>query len=174
MLEQKNSNAAKAFFIASLASVVASIGVWMTVDGDPAHAERFGIFVGLWAPTLMGLSNYFREQIMNDKVYYDESCYVCSLEINAVRKRGEACGIEFVDISDPSFNKQGDFESEMVGEFDGMPTTGADTFRLMYEKMGFKKTIAFTRLPVFKQLFDSGYWIFAHCIRPYLPRKKRV
>lgn len=62
MLEQKkNNNAATAFFIASLASVVASIGVWMTVDGDPAHAERFGIFVGLWAPTLMGLANYFRE-----------------------------------------------------------------------------------------------------------------
>ena len=35
---------------------------------------------------------------MADKVYYDESCYVCSLEINAVRKRGEACGIEFIDI----------------------------------------------------------------------------
>lgn len=62
MLEQKkNNNTATAFFIASLASVVASIGVWMTVDGDPAHAERFGIFVGLWAPTLMGLANYFRE-----------------------------------------------------------------------------------------------------------------
>ena len=61
MLEQKNNNTAKAFFIASLASVAASIGVWMTVDGDPAHAERFGIFVGLWAPTLMGLANYFRE-----------------------------------------------------------------------------------------------------------------
>ncbi len=62
MLEQKkNNNVATAFFIASLASVVASIGVWMSVDGDPAHAERFGIFVGLWAPTLMGLANYFRE-----------------------------------------------------------------------------------------------------------------
>ena len=61
MLEQKNNNAATAFFIASLVSVVASIGVWMTVDGDPAHAERFGFFVGLWAPTLMGLANYFRE-----------------------------------------------------------------------------------------------------------------
>ncbi len=62
MLEQKkNNNVATTFFIASLASVVASIGVWMSVDGDPAHAERFGIFVGLWAPTLMGLANYFRE-----------------------------------------------------------------------------------------------------------------
>ncbi|MEC8977601.1 MAG: hypothetical protein VYC40_01660 [Pseudomonadota bacterium] len=62
MLEQKkNNNVATTFLIASLASVVASIGVWMSVDGDPAHAERFGIFVGLWAPTLMGLANYFRE-----------------------------------------------------------------------------------------------------------------
>ena len=62
MLEQKkNNNVATAFFIASLASVVASIGVWMSVDGDPAHAERFGIFVGLWAPTLMGLANFYRE-----------------------------------------------------------------------------------------------------------------
>ena len=62
MLEQKkNNNVATTFFIASLASVVASIGVWMSVDGDPAHAERFGIFVGLWAPKLMGLANYFRE-----------------------------------------------------------------------------------------------------------------
>ena len=38
---------------------------------------------------------------MKDKVYYDESCYVCSLEINTIRKRGEACGIEFIDISNP-------------------------------------------------------------------------
>ena len=108
-----------------------------------------------------------------DKVYYDESCYVCSLEINAVRNRGEACGIEFVDISNPDFNEEGDFETEMVGEFAGKPTIGADTFRLMYEKMGFRKTVAFTRLPIIKQIFNSGYWVFAHCLRPYLPRKRR-
>ena len=61
MLTNKNNNTAIAFFVASLVSVVASIGVWVTVDGDPAHAERFGIFVGLWAPTLMGLANFYRE-----------------------------------------------------------------------------------------------------------------
>jgi len=61
MLERKNNSVAATFFIASLISVAASIGVWVTVGGDPAHAERFGIFVGLWAPTLMGLANYFRE-----------------------------------------------------------------------------------------------------------------
>ena len=56
-------------FWASLASVLGSIAVWsLTGDNDPAHAERFGIFVGLWAPTLMALSVYYQEQqrcIMN-------------------------------------------------------------------------------------------------------------
>ena len=61
MLEQKNNNVAATFFAPSLNSVAVSIAVWVSADGDPAHAERFGIFVGLWAPTLMGLANYFRE-----------------------------------------------------------------------------------------------------------------
>ena len=53
---------AQACFWASLASVAGSIVVWsFTGDTDPAHAERFGIFVGLWAPTLMGLANWFRK-----------------------------------------------------------------------------------------------------------------
>jgi len=26
---------------------------------DPAHAERFGIFIGLWAPTIFILSERF-------------------------------------------------------------------------------------------------------------------
>jgi len=60
MLEQ-NNRLSRTFFAASLVSVAVSIGVWVTAGGDPAHAERFGIFVGLWAPTLMGLANYFRE-----------------------------------------------------------------------------------------------------------------
>ena len=91
---------------------------------------------------------------MTDKVYYDENCYVCSLEINAIRSRGEACGIEFVDISADDFNLEGDYNTEMVGEFEGKQTIGAETFRQMYCKLG-------------------GYWIFAYLIRPRLPRKKQ-
>ena len=49
-------------FTASLVSVIVSILTWVFASqGDPAHAERFGIFIGLWAPTLMGLANYYRE-----------------------------------------------------------------------------------------------------------------
>ena len=60
----------------------------------------------------------------------------------------------------------------MIGEFDGTRTVGAETFRKMYERMGFRKTVAFSRLPIVKQIFNAGYWIFAYCVRPYLPRKK--
>ena len=109
---------------------------------------------------------------MSDKVYYDEKCYVCSLEINAIRKRGESCGIEFIDISSSDFNHVGDFETEMIGEFDGRETSGAETFRKMYEKLGFKRSVAFSRLPVIRWVFDLGYKIFAHKIRPRLPKRK--
>ena len=49
-------------FTASLASVLVSIATWVLISPeDPAHGERFALFIGLWAPTLMGLANYFRE-----------------------------------------------------------------------------------------------------------------
>ncbi len=109
---------------------------------------------------------------MSDKVFFDDSCYVCSLEISTIRKRGEACGIEFVDISAKDFANASEYEKEMIGEFDGKRTVGADTFRALYEKMGFVKTVGFTRLPLVKHLFNFAYWVFAYCIRPILPKKR--
>ena len=107
-----------------------------------------------------------------DKVYYDESCYVCSLEINAIRDRAEACGIEFIDISSDEFKGSlEDYEKEMIGEFDGSETVGVETFRQMYEKMGFNKSVRFSRLPVVRNIFDAGYYVFAYWVRPYLPKK---
>ena len=50
-------------FFAGMISILASIGVWWFLDRNTpeaaAHAERFGIFIGLWAPTLLILSNRF-------------------------------------------------------------------------------------------------------------------
>lgn len=44
-------------------SIAASIAIWYFTGGKTpelqAHSERFGIFVGLWAPTFMILSNRF-------------------------------------------------------------------------------------------------------------------
>ncbi len=48
-------------FTASLVSVVASIATWVFISPeDPAHGERFALFIGLWAPTLMGLANFYK------------------------------------------------------------------------------------------------------------------
>ena len=110
---------------------------------------------------------------MSDRVYYDESCYVCSLEINALRKRGEACGIEFVDISSPDFNEDEDYETEMIGEFNGKTTVGLETVISMYEKIGFKRLASLFRLPVVSSISNVGYRLFAYGIRPCLPKKKK-
>ena len=48
-------------FVAGFASIIGSIVAWGLKKGDDtdAKAERFGIFVGLWAPTFFILSNRF-------------------------------------------------------------------------------------------------------------------
>lgn len=53
------------FLVLGFGSIVASVLIWFLAGGnsnDPlvkAHAERFGLFVGLWAPTFFILSNRF-------------------------------------------------------------------------------------------------------------------
>lgn len=45
-------------FVAGFVSVIASIAIWaLFKKPDAAHGERFGIFVGLWAPTFFALSS---------------------------------------------------------------------------------------------------------------------
>jgi len=50
-------------FQAGMLSILLSIWIWWFLNGESpeeqAHAERFGIFIGLWAPTLLILSNRF-------------------------------------------------------------------------------------------------------------------
>jgi hypothetical protein len=47
-------------FFLGFASIMGSIAIWFLTGGDgaesKAHSERFGIFVGLWAPTFFALS----------------------------------------------------------------------------------------------------------------------
>ena len=53
--------------IAGYLSIFASIAIWYFAKGDGsalalAHAERFGIFVGLWAPTFFLLSMKYQDR----------------------------------------------------------------------------------------------------------------
>jgi len=44
--------------VLGFASIFASIATWRMAkgSGDIPHAERFGIFIGLWAPTFFALA----------------------------------------------------------------------------------------------------------------------
>ncbi len=46
-------------YAAGLLSIVASIGAWATAKSadDKPSAQRWGIFIGLWAPTFMEIGN---------------------------------------------------------------------------------------------------------------------
>ena len=50
-------------FVLGFVSIIGSIVIWFLTGGKDAdtqaHGERFGIFVGLWAPTFLILSNRF-------------------------------------------------------------------------------------------------------------------
>ena len=47
-------------FVAGFVSIAASILIWSQFkDPDAGHGERFGIFVGLWAPTFFALSDRY-------------------------------------------------------------------------------------------------------------------
>lgn len=63
MESNKLTTLSKICFILGFVSIVGSIAVWFFTGGTEtdarAHAERFGIFVGLWAPTFFILSNRF-------------------------------------------------------------------------------------------------------------------
>jgi hypothetical protein len=52
-------------FVLGFASIIASIAIWFLTKEDTAetaaHAERFGIFIGLWAPTFFVLSGRLKE-----------------------------------------------------------------------------------------------------------------
>jgi len=55
--------------IAALASIGGSILTWRAAKskGDRAHAERFGIFIGLWAPTFFALADAVKQQEFLDR-----------------------------------------------------------------------------------------------------------
>jgi len=107
---------------------------------------------------------------VSKKVYYDDACYVCSFEVNVLKNKNPNCGIDFVKISD--LPDQAPYMKEMIGDFEGIHTSGPETIRSIYAELGYHKLVKFSRSPVIKQVFDLGYRLFAYGIRPILPKRK--
>lgn len=58
-------------FVLGFASIIASIAIWLSgglTAESTAHAERLGIFVGLWAPTFFALSGRLERYCENAKI----------------------------------------------------------------------------------------------------------
>jgi hypothetical protein len=52
-------------FVSGFVSILASVAVWALLrDPDAAHAERFGIFIGLWAPTFFALAAWCERRVV--------------------------------------------------------------------------------------------------------------
>jgi len=62
-------------YLATFASIVGSIAIWFLTNReseDRSHAERFGIFVGLWAPTFWAMGNAMKEsELHNEETLLD-------------------------------------------------------------------------------------------------------
>ena len=62
-----NRTTSNVLTVAGFVSILASILIWFTAGGrsdsheEKSHGERFGIFVGLWAPTFFVLANKYNE-----------------------------------------------------------------------------------------------------------------
>ncbi|MFT2719724.1 hypothetical protein ACMT4L_06920 [Deinococcus sp. A31D244] len=58
--------------VAGAASIIGSIIIWATHGGQAkdeaskAHGERYGIFVGLWAPTFFVLANRYNTAALEE------------------------------------------------------------------------------------------------------------
>ena len=62
-----NRTTSNVLTVAGFVSILASIIIWFTSGGqsdsheEKSHGERFGIFVGLWAPTFFVLANKYND-----------------------------------------------------------------------------------------------------------------
>jgi predicted DCC family thiol-disulfide oxidoreductase YuxK len=114
-------------------------------------------------------------------IFYDGLCQLCSREIDLFRKRVQDGSLTYVDIADPSFDPvvhgvdpvRVNRHMHVRDDTSGQMLIGVDALIGMWECVpGFRWLAKLTRLPVFRQLSEVGYFFFAW-IRPKLPKRKR-
>lgn len=102
------------------------------------------------------------------EVFFDGDCPLCRREIELLRSLDQRRSIRFTDISDPGFDAIGlgvehdRLMAEIHGRLpDGQWIRGVETFRQLYEAVGFGWLVAVTRWPGIRHLLDTGYRVFA-------------
>ena len=100
------------------------------------------------------------------EVFFDGKCPLCKREIDMVRKKDTESRLIFTDIAADDFSPTdrdlGTLMREIHGRYaDGNYVTGVEVFREIYTRIGFKRLVGPTRLPVIRQFLDLGYRCFA-------------
>ena len=100
---------------------------------------------------------------------FDSECPICMMEVNFLKKRDIDSRIKFTDLQSPSYNPA---EHGNVKFADGMRklravlpngnvVMGVEVFRKTYEAIGLGWVFELTKLPVFGQIADNLYDLWA-------------
>ena len=103
------------------------------------------------------------------KMLFDGGCPACKAEMRILKKWDKGRGrIEFEDIAAPDWNpdQYGITFDEAMGAMhailpDGSIVTGVEAFRRGYAAVGRRWLLAWTTLPVCRQIADWAYRVFA-------------
>ena len=107
-------------------------------------------------------------RLVEFEVFYDGDCPLCVREIVMLRRMDRRGRIDFVDISDASFDSASvgvDWVTLMErihGRLpDGTLVEGVEVFRRLYAAVGLSWLVWLTRAPGISHVLELGYRVFA-------------
>jgi predicted DCC family thiol-disulfide oxidoreductase YuxK len=102
------------------------------------------------------------------EVFYDGECPLCKREIDWLRKKDSRSLIQFTDIAAADFDPEavGRSHSDLMARIhgrmpDGSVIEGFEVFRQLYSRIGFRRAVSLTRLPMIRSLLEASYRVFA-------------
>ena len=108
------------------------------------------------------------EQKKGTKILYDGECSICMAEISILRRFFKTKGLEYVDITSPTYDPNlyngityEDAMKEMHVIADDKVYLKADAIRKMYDSVGLNWLSSFSRLPVIAPMCDKLYLTFS-------------
>jgi len=102
-------------------------------------------------------------------ILIDGDCPLCAREASLLRRLDRGRGrLELVDIASPDFDaaRYGATRDAVMGHIhgllpDGTLVSGMEVFRRAWAAVGLGWLLAWTRWPVFRQITDAAYRLFA-------------
>ncbi len=100
------------------------------------------------------------------ELFYDGACPLCSREMEFLKRRDTKGRLCFTNIASPGFVLPGVDRADLMARIharlpDGSFVTGVEVFRIVYAALGYRRCVAFSRLPVVRGMLDVMYRLFA-------------